>query len=200
MPIEKLIPNPDNPNKHTEEQIKMLAKIINYQGWTSPITISKRSGFISKGEARFEAAKVNGWKEVPVDILEYESPDHEHADMIADNEIARMAIPDMMKIQELALKLPKNFDFDLLGIPNFFLREYDKDGNPLNHDEHWAGMPEFDQQDKRAFRTIIVHCIHEEAVKKFEKLVGQELTEQTKYIWFPETIREKVDDKRYAES
>jgi hypothetical protein len=33
--IEKLVPNPRNPNRHPENQIKLLAKIIRAQGWRS---------------------------------------------------------------------------------------------------------------------------------------------------------------------
>ena len=48
----KLIPNPKNPNKHPDDQIERLAKIIDFQGQRSPIVISKRSGFITKGYPR----------------------------------------------------------------------------------------------------------------------------------------------------
>ena len=41
--IEKVIPNPRNPNKHSEKQIALLSKIIAAQGWRAPITVSTRS-------------------------------------------------------------------------------------------------------------------------------------------------------------
>lgn len=59
--VVSLVPNPRNPNKHSDEQIKLLAKIIKYQGWRDPIVVSKRSGFITKGHGRLMAAKLNGW-------------------------------------------------------------------------------------------------------------------------------------------
>ena len=65
--IEKVIPNPRNPNKHSEKQIALLSKIIAAQGWRAPITVSTRSGFIVRGHGRLLAARKLGLAEVPVD-------------------------------------------------------------------------------------------------------------------------------------
>ena len=54
----------------------------------------------------------------------------------------------------------------------------------------WAGMPEFDQQDESAFRTIKVHFATREAVEAFAALVNQSVTEKTKFLWYPEAERE----------
>lgn len=50
--IDSLKPNPRNPNRHPEAQVKMLARIIGEQGWRAPITVSRRSGYIVRGHAR----------------------------------------------------------------------------------------------------------------------------------------------------
>ena len=49
---DSLKPNPRNPNRHPEAQVKMLAHIIAEQGWRAPITVSRRSGYIVRGHAR----------------------------------------------------------------------------------------------------------------------------------------------------
>jgi ParB-like chromosome segregation protein Spo0J len=46
--------HPGNPNKHSLEQIKLLAKIIRVSGWRNPIVVSNRSGLITKGHARLK--------------------------------------------------------------------------------------------------------------------------------------------------
>lgn len=69
--IEKLIPNPKNPNTHPDAQIQALGRIIRQTGWRAPITVSKRSGFIVKGHGRLAAAKLEGLTEVPVDYQNY---------------------------------------------------------------------------------------------------------------------------------
>ena len=38
-----------NPNKHSDKQIALLAKIIRNQGWRNPIVVSADSGFIVAG-------------------------------------------------------------------------------------------------------------------------------------------------------
>ena len=51
-----LVPQPRNPNRHSDEQVALLAKIIAHQGWRNPITVSNRSGFVVAGHARLAAA------------------------------------------------------------------------------------------------------------------------------------------------
>ena len=53
-----LVPHPRNPNKHGDNQIALLAKIIGNQGWRNPIVVSERSGFIVAGHGRLGAARV----------------------------------------------------------------------------------------------------------------------------------------------
>lgn len=130
--LDKLQPNPKNPNKHPDKQIAMLAKIIDYQGQRSPIIVSKRSGFITKGHGRLMAIKKLGWAKAAVDYQDYENEAQEYADIIADNKIAEMAETDMDMIlgdmTEFGIGL--DFDFDLLGIENFA----DDFLNPMHED------------------------------------------------------------------
>lgn len=123
--IDLLVPHPRNPNKHPDKQIQLLAKIMNHQGWRNPIVVSTRSGYIVKGHGRLAAALLNGWKQVPIDRQAYENEADEYADMIADNKIAELADSDELKIQEIALDLGPDFDFDLFGIPNFKIKGVD---------------------------------------------------------------------------
>jgi len=118
--IETLVPNPRNPNQHSDEQIKFLAKIIKFQGWRDPIVVSKRSGFMTKGHGRLMAAKLNCWDKVPIDKQNYNSEAEEYADMVADNEIARLAQTNLSMIYEDVANFPE-LDLELLGIPNFEL-------------------------------------------------------------------------------
>lgn len=123
VPISSLKPNPKNPNKHNDQQIKLLAKIMLHQGWRAPIVVSKNSGYIIKGHGRLEAARLNKWSEIPVDMQAYASDQDEYADMVADNEIARLAKTDLSQVLSDVLDFGPDFDFDLLGIPDFRLPE-----------------------------------------------------------------------------
>ena len=113
--IEKLIPNPRNPNRHPESQIKLLAKIIKGQGFRNPIVVSRRSGFVIKGHGRLDAAKLLEMPAVPVDFQDYESEAAEWADMVADNRIAEIAETDDESLKALLKELDGKIDLDLTG-------------------------------------------------------------------------------------
>jgi len=122
----KLIPNPKNPNKHPDEQINMLAKIIDYQGMRSPIVVSKRSGFIIKGHGRLEALKELAWEKVPVDFQDYDSEAQEYEDMVADNAIAEWAAQDLAMINLDIIDLGPELKIEMLGIKDFVLEPVEK--------------------------------------------------------------------------
>jgi hypothetical protein len=68
-----------------------------------------------------------------------------------------------------------------------------------NWKEHWTGMPEFTQKDKKTHKTIFVHFRNKEDYKAFAKLIEQNLTDKTKSIWYPKL---EIDDnmlKRWIE-
>lgn len=121
--IDVLQINPKNPNHHPEKQIILLAKIINYQGQRSPIVVSKRSGFITKGHGRLMAIKSLGWDKAAIDFQDYENEAQEYADMIADNKIAELAEhDDAAMIEELRSNTDlQGLDFELLGMLDFDL-------------------------------------------------------------------------------
>ncbi len=121
---EKLIPNPRNPNKHPQKQLDLLAKIIKNQGFRNPIVVSNRSGFIVKGHARLEAAKMLGLKTCPVDFQDYENEAAEWADMIADNRLAELAESSLPELKDLLEELDTGeFDMDLTGFDAESLEE-----------------------------------------------------------------------------
>lgn len=96
-----LIPNPKNPNRHPEDQIEILGRIIQATGWRQPITVSRRSGFIVKGHGRLLAAKEAGLTKVPVDYQDYASEAEEYADLVADNRLAELSEIDNRKLVDL---------------------------------------------------------------------------------------------------
>jgi ParB-like nuclease domain len=123
--IDSIVPNPKNANKHPDNQIALLAKIMKQQGWRNPVVVSKRSGFVVKGHGRLMAAKLNGWTTIPIDRQDYASEALEYADMIADNKIAELAETDLGMVQKDVLDLGPEFDIDLLGIPAFHIGPMD---------------------------------------------------------------------------
>jgi len=63
--------------------------------------------------------------------------------------------------------------------------------------DEYKGMPEFEQDDNMAFRSIIIHFDNQESINDFSVLVGQAITDKTKYLNFPHREKEILKDKRY---
>ena len=112
---DSLIENPRNPNRHPEDQIIALAKIIRHQGWRNPIVVSRRSGFVVKGHGRLLAARMLGLEEVPVDYQDYENEAAEWADMVADNKIAELSNMDEEELNAIIRELDGQIDLELTG-------------------------------------------------------------------------------------
>jgi len=114
--VVNLVPHPQNPNKHPDKQIALLAKVIRHSGWRSPVVVSKRSGFIVSGHGRLEAAKLLNVKTVPIDEQDFESEAEEFAHLVADNRIAELSGLNDDKLTELLSGLSEtDLDMELTG-------------------------------------------------------------------------------------
>lgn len=118
VPIAEIKEHPKNPNRHSKEQIEMLAKIIKGAGWRVPIGVSKLSGYIVRGHGRYLAALACGMTEVPVDFQDYETVEHEIADMLADNRIAELSDLDYQQVSNCVKEI-SNGQLELTGYRDF---------------------------------------------------------------------------------
>lgn len=121
LPLTKLKKSKHQRNKHPKEQIERLAKIMKEHGVRHPIHISKLSGQVCFGHGRWEAAKLNGWKEFPVVYQQFNNDDEEYACVQSDNAIAHWAELDLSAINTDLANLGPDFDLDLLGLKDFNL-------------------------------------------------------------------------------
>jgi hypothetical protein len=125
VPIDELKPNPENRNKHSDDQIDRLVDIIRYQGFRQPIIVSNRSGLIVSGHGRLLAAKKLSLPHVPVSMQDFDSAEEEYAAGVSDNAIASWSELDLEYINNDILNLSPKFNLDLLGMkeiqttPNF---------------------------------------------------------------------------------
>jgi ParB-like chromosome segregation protein Spo0J len=140
VPLEKLVPNPRNPNQHPQSQVALLAKVIAHQGWRSPIVVSTRSGFIVAGHGRYEAAKVMGVAKVPVDYQDFATDADEWAHLVGDNRLAELAEADEAALKAVLAELKAgDFDLDLAGFDAATLEGL------LAEPEAPADFPEFNE-------------------------------------------------------
>lgn len=151
--LDQLRPNPQNPNKHPQEQVRLLANILRWQGWRAPITVSRRSGFIVRGHARRLAGYEAGGEYAPVEYQDYESDAAETTDLIADNRIAELAVLD----EDAIAALIKEFEYaagdidpELTGFTAEQIRELIDAGK---EEEKEGGMRQWQRKENRPKRT-----------------------------------------------
>ena len=46
-------------------------------------------------------------------------------------------------------------------------------------------MPEFEQEDKTAFKSLVIHFSCIEDMENFAELIEQKITTKTKFMWYP---------------
>ena len=106
--------NPSNPNRHSTEQIQRLAKVIERNGWRNPLIVSKRSGYLVKGEGRLLASLSLGLEVVPVEYQDYATDDEEWSDLIADNKMSELSEQDRESLKEIVSKM-ETVDYSSTG-------------------------------------------------------------------------------------
>jgi hypothetical protein len=141
--VVELVPNPRNPNKHGEEQTKVLARIIKHQGWRAPIVVSKLSGYIVAGHGRLQAAKLLGLTQVPVNYQHFNTSADEDAHLLADNRIAELADLDLEEVAAILSDIKDDIDPSLTGFD-------DKEVEALLEGNFEVVDPDYEPKDKHA--------------------------------------------------
>jgi len=193
-PIERLRGYPGNPRKNEHAVDRMCQAILEF-GFRIPI-VAKSDGLIVDGHLRLKAAIKIGLKTVPIALADDLTENQIKAFRLLANQSSSWAEWDMplLKIELEGLKLA-DYPLELTGFEQVQLVSFLSGISDPNAE--WRGMPEFDQKDKSAFRTIPIHFKDQNAVDKFAKLVKAKITEETRYLWFPEIEIETYADKRY---
>ena len=189
--VDTISPDPANARRHGERNLDAIKASLRRFGQQKPLIVDG-NGIVRAGNGTFEAIKALGWPRVMILRTALKGSDAT-AYAIADNRTGELAEWDAEALAETLRALKdEGFDLDATG---YAIGEVDALIGQLNAgfggeavDDpagEWEGMPEFEHEDKEPFRTIVVHFADEEAVQNFAQTVGQEFTDQTKYIWHP---------------
>lgn len=195
-PLKDLTPYAHNARTHDDRQVLQLVASIEEFGWTNPILIDER-GEIIAGHGRVLAAEQMGVASVPTITLSGLTDGQKAAYRIADNRLPLNAgwNGELLKLEIEALQ-DVEFDVGLLGFSDLELGDI-LGVEPDDPNEHWVGMPAFDQENNNGVRQLIVHFETDADVALFAQLVQQQITAKTKYIWYPEHKRESTVNKAY---
>lgn len=172
LAIDKLKPYPRNSNAHPQEQVRIVAKLINGHGWRVPITVSNQSGFIVRGHCRLESAKLMGVSSVPVDYQDYESEEKERADRIADqrsNELSHFD-RDILRGELEDLDSGILDDMELTGFDSEALEELFTAAPPESTSSGENGGDNQTEEDGPSYKVVVI-CETEEERDKIVKYI-----------------------------
>ncbi len=68
----------------------------------------------------------------------------------------------------------------------------------VNYMAHMGGMPEYNQPELAAFKVLTVNVQNAEALHRLAKLIGQPITDKTRYFWYPALENEAALNKRWS--
>lgn len=109
--IEKLVPYVNNARTHSAEQISKLRGSLRAYGFINPVIIDGKNGIIA-GHGRVEAARAEGFSEVPCVLADHLTEAQKKAYILADNRMAMDAGWDeeMLRIEIESLE---GMDYDI---------------------------------------------------------------------------------------
>lgn len=178
---ENLLPNPKNWRTHPIAQRTALAGVLNEVGYADAVIARETEDglMLIDGHLRLEASKN---EEIPVLVLDV---NEEEADLILStlDPLSEMAGKDEMKLAELLDGIITQSD-NLSEFLDSLTPEYQPEIGNEDWQEHWKGMPEYDNEDLTYFRSIKVNFMNQDDVDRFAKLVEINITEKTKSIPF----------------
>lgn len=192
--VEQMLANPFNFRIHPNYQQQALAGSIDSLGFIRSVTVNKRTGHIIDGHLRVILASRSGVKSLPVEYVDLDE-DEEIQALLSIDPIAALATVDKQKLNEV-IDMVKSDDERVQQMLET-IAIHEEIVPPVDFAEEWQGMPEFENEDS-AYRTIYVHFKSQADVDAFAELVGQTITEETKYIWYPKTERRNLKHLGYA--
>jgi hypothetical protein len=163
---DQLLANPANWRIHPKPQQDALAGVLDQIGWVQDVIVNRATGHVIDGHLR-----------------ELE-PSEEALILATIDPLAAMAATDREQLAAL-LEDVSTGDAALQAM----LDQLAQDAGlvpPVDPMAEWQGMPSFEQEDQSAYRTIYVHFDDIDAIRDFERLVGQQITDEAKSIWYPE--------------
>jgi DNA modification methylase len=125
LPISSLKPAPNNPRKHSRQQIRALSRNIEKVGFNTLIAVDKDLNIVV-GHARVEAAKILGYGVVPVLHLDHLTVEEARAYMLADNKLGdRSSWDDELLAAHLKELSGLDLNFDIEAATGFEIPEID---------------------------------------------------------------------------
>ncbi len=190
--IEELKPADYNPRILSEKQYHELRRSLEEFGLVDPIIVNSnpdRFNIVIGGHQRLRVAKDIGYTEVPVYYVNLSEEQEKKLNLRLNKNVGEWDFDALANYFDSGMLFDVGFtEKDLsLGLPENFV------ANDVN--EEWVGMPTVNETKvDGAVKSIYIHFQTEESIDEFSKLIGQEITDKTKFIWFPKKDKDNLKD------
>jgi ParB-like chromosome segregation protein Spo0J len=182
-----------NPRQITDTDMASLVNSIREFGFVEPVVVNKDNTVVG-GHQRLRAAQQLSIEEVPVVYVDLPKKKEKILNLALNRIHGDWDMSKLSVVLE-ELKLGNGDELQMTGFSELEIGNLLAPDRPL--EDEWEGMPEFHQEDKLGYRTVIVHLRDEQAVREFSQLMNQKLSGKTKYLWFPQAERNKTVNLRW---
>lgn len=203
--VSELKAHPRNYREHPSEQIAHLVSSITEHGFYRNVVIAD-DGTVLAGHGVLIAVKQMGMESIPVIRLPI-GPEHPSALKVltGDNEIAHLVSIDDLVLSKILKDIFDDSEsllgtgynemtFAALNVRASALEDIDE----FDPNAEWEEMPEFEQEDLKAKRQILVSFDSEEDAVRFSELIQVPITPKTKALWWPFKEPTPAADQEYA--
>jgi len=192
-PIDRPKPYAKNARKISDRAVSKVAASLKEFGWRQPI-VCEPDDTILVGHTRLLAAQSLDLALVPVHVAHGLTAAQRKAYRLMDNRSHEEATWDLgILAGEFTELQGLNLDLSLTGFESMQI-----DGLLNGIKPEWKGMPDFKQDDLMPWQTVKVHFEKKADRIAFGKLIGQTITDSTKFVWHPKAKEAKVADKAYS--
>lgn len=222
LPISTLVQHADNPRRIDDDGLEGLKQSLTdlpAMMEVRPIVVSNRTGqnVVLCGNQRFLAAKALGWTEITAIVTDQFTDAEEREIIIKDNthfgdwdgdklfekwnldSVVEWGVPQSVidSWQEAADSFRESFEVDEYKPEG----DNSKSGKPNDPNAEWVGMPEYEHENQESWKRLIVHFANKNDYERFSEIVNQKnMTESTRFIWFPEQEEKKQAHLRWQEN
>jgi hypothetical protein len=192
--LKDLTPDPANRRTHNPRNVGMLADALRTVGAARSIVIDE-AGVVLAGNGVVDAAAEAGITNVQIVDTDGETIVAVRRSGLSDEQKRQLALYDNRTAELASWNVAQLAQDKADGLD---LQPFWNDGElailiGAAAEPDWHGMPGFAQQDQLGIRSIVVHFKTPEDVDAFATLVGQSISEKTKYLWFPREAPKAVD-------
>jgi hypothetical protein len=193
-----LKPWSENPRMSSKAQAKRLLASFEKFGQVQTVAISP-DGSVLDGHQRLSALLTIHGDKYELDARQSSRPltDAERRELVISLHVGAVGGWDWDKVSAWDASELQGWgmDGDALrqwNLDALNLRELIQSENPIDYEKEWDGMPDFEQDEIKVYKTIKVHFKAEDDYREFADLISQSLTEKTLSIYFPRQIDENL--------